>query len=337
MPRALVVGDLHLSGNNLLDTSRACMDIVTETKNTPYDLVVFCGDINDNFGIMHLPCIRVMSHMIRDILCDTIVLLVGNHDRPNNKHFLTNEHPFHALLKDPRVRVADTAVLDLTVAGRRLAFAPYVPDGRLDEAFKVSGLDPDDSSWVAGFSHQMWKGCLGNDLADGQGDIWPSTRFHMFSGHIHGFNEFQANLTIVGACIQHHASDSQDRAILDLDLNTLGYRRIRLDSVSRKHSFHATPDNLLDQIELTCNTTDSYVIDVYGEREAIRAAITLPAVRKLLQSRAITIRPHAIPTGTSTVPEASPKLDFLYEVETNLPAHLRDLHLQVLDSVASHA
>lgn len=331
---ALVIGDLHLSGDNLAETGRACTDIVNEVQAFPYRLVVFMGDINHTFRTMHLGCIRVFFQMIAEIenCCPLIVILVGNHDRPNNQHFLTDEHPFHALLTHAKVRVAATSVLDLTLDEKRYAFAPYVPDGRLDSAFGASNLDANDPTWHAAFSHQLWKGSLGNPLADEQGDEWPLNRCHMFSGHVHGYKELQPNLTIVGAAMQHHASDSQDRAVLRLDLATLKYTRLRLMSVPLKHQNACAAGDLEDVLE-KCNTLDQYVIDVTGEREAIRAVLTRPSVQKLLHMKRISVRPKCVRVNPACLGITLKRLDFLTQVATHLPPDLAELHATLLRSV----
>ena len=120
----LLIGDLHLSGQNIAESELAVNDIIREAGKGPFDMIVFLGDVCDKFQNVHTSVLRVMTHMIERLakLNVPLFIITGNHDRPNNQHYLTNEHPFHGVAH--LATVVATGVYEYNIKGHKFLFVP---------------------------------------------------------------------------------------------------------------------------------------------------------------------------------------------------------------------
>ena len=293
MVDALVIGDIHLSGQNLFESQLAVNDIVKEAGKRPFDMVVFLGDICDKFQNVHVSVLRVMCNMVHDIKNTArtangddvpIFFITGNHDRPNNQHYLTDEHPFHGI--SDIVTVVATCVVEHHLKGIKFLFAPYVPDGRLIEAIHDSGLSVDDTTCL--FAHQTVRGAPLASCISETGDVWEEDMPLVISGHIHGYVAVQPNWLYAGMAWQQHPHDSSDRAILHCHFGQspgndwvktnelVWHKRIQLSSVPKKMRIDMTCEDLKKYIP----PANTYVqIRLSGTTEEIQTVLKLTRVR----------------------------------------------------------
>lgn len=283
----LVIGDLHVSASNLSEVQPVLDDIVEQVRLEQPDEVVVLGDVFDKFQNVHVSCLRVVTKFIMDLLhmCKGDVwVLAGNHDRPNNTHFLTDEHPFHGLQNTPHLNIVATKAVR---AGDNL-YVPYVPDGRFHEAIGASGLDMIGVKCV--FAHQMWIGLnLGHHISE-SGDVWASDAPMLFNGHIHGYQVFQPNLVCAGASWQILYSDSHDRALLLVDDSgaSVTHRRIRLPHAPHKLTLELTCDEL--KMWKRSNASDQVHIKLRGTLADIQTtlkSVKLPTGVRVSMHRAV--------------------------------------------------
>lgn len=321
---ALVIGDLHLSGQNISETQLAASDIVNISRANCTDFVVFLGDVLDKFQNVHISALRVMCDMFTELhAMDRVVhVIAGNHDRPNNQHYLTNEHPFHGIMNI--ATVAATSVTEASIKGHKFLFVPYVPDGRFLEAISDSGKSIDDTTCI--FAHQTFLGAhLGSCISE-TGDEWSSDKPLVISGHIHGYSILQSNLVYAGACMQHGYSDSPDRAILLcswgetvvdkqwVELEGVQYKRLHLPSIPRKL-----------RIDMTCDELKMYK-PVKNTLVQIRLSGTCAEIQTVLKLSKVRNFPDTVKITINRQIEHDAFL------ETNIPKFRNLLHDAIVDS-----
>ena len=284
---ALVIGDIHLSGQNLAESEIAVRDIIVESTKFKFDMIVFLGDICDKFQNVHTSVLRVMCDMVDQLKKASdapIFFITGNHDRPNNQHYLTNEHPFHGI--SHLVTVVATEVVEYMIKGRKFLFVPYVPEQKFMQAIHDSGKSVDNSSCI--FAHQTVKGAPLGGCVSETGDEWPESMPLVISGHIHGYCVVQPNWVYAGMAWQQHATDSTDRAIMHCVFGENGGNikyndeawctRIKLPSLPKKIN-----------VELTCDELKKFKPDknahtwikLSGTSEEIQTVLKLARVRDL--------------------------------------------------------
>lgn len=340
MTKALIIGDLHLSGTNLSETQLACRDIVNVAQHLEIDMIVFLGDVFDKFQNIHVATLRVMTDMVIELKRKApVIIITGNHDRINNQEYLTNNHPFHGIQELPNVHVAATRVIDFTHGTNRFMFVPYVPDGMFRKAIDEH-YDIEKEQFVAIFAHQTFKGVNFGHHVSETGDEWPETNPLVISGHIHGYHIFKQNIIYAGACMQHHASDSDDRAVMycyfnETDVTTivhnaqLTYRRIRLDSVPRKYVLEMTCEQLRKYKPKAQN--DIVHIHLSGTATDIKTTLKLASVQKLPPNIKISVRRQA--DHESELKLIAPKQSFMDFIELGMCDSLRDFHKTVVDDL----
>ena len=297
--KVLAIGDLHVSASNLAEVLPVVADIVEQVRVLKPDSVVVLGDVFDKFQNVHVSCLRVVTQFLLDLLDECpgeVWVLVGNHDRPNNTHFLTDEHPFHGLQKTSRLHIVATAVVR---AGQCL-YVPYVPDGRFHEAIDAGGHDLVGVKCV--FAHQMWMGLnLGSHVSE-TGDEWPEGAPMLINGHIHGYQRFQPNLVCAGASWQILSSDSNDRALLIVDVGEeVTYRRVRLPNAPRKVTLDLTCEELRNWKRPNAN--DQVHIKLYGTLADIQTTlkhVKLPAGVRVSTHRAASAHAGWAPAAHAT-------------------------------------
>ena len=159
----LIIGDPHYSKNNREETEVAEREIQRVLQQTKPDHVVILGDLIDRLHLVaHTDAMQFVTTLSKQV---PVILLVGNHDRISNQDYLSHYHPFHGL--DDRVTVVDQPIVQHGVA-----WVPYVPDGKFEEA--IQELAP-HRLMVA---HQAFPGC-GVHCQDQPPSV------PVVSGHIH--------------------------------------------------------------------------------------------------------------------------------------------------------
>lgn len=231
MKKILAIGDPHFSKHNLLECNFIFGKILSIIQKNSYDQIVLLGDLLHDHSIVHMEPLNCLISWILKIreYCPSIVVLVGNHDRPHNEVFLTDEHPFNSLKYwGSDVQIIDSPVYDSI---HRVCYVPYVPKGRYSEAISSVLSNPNDAKLF--FSHQEFLGCKFNNHQNSpDGDKWPESYPLNISGHIHLPHEPQPNIVYVGTPIQHSFGEAGEKKRLVeifLEDNNVKWNTIPLD------------------------------------------------------------------------------------------------------------
>lgn len=199
--RILVIGDLHFKLSNSEESEILVKNLLEIARETSPDIIVILGDTLHNHSIINLhPFVRAVEFIICLSELAHVFLLIGNHDRPNHKVFMTEEHAFNALKRIPKI-----TVVDKTYASYPLVFVPYVETGRFKEAIK----DIDLNKTRIIFAHQEFM----NSIIKGRGDPWPEEFPLIISGHIHSEFKLQKNIMYVGTPIKHSFYDNSGNCV----------------------------------------------------------------------------------------------------------------------------
>jgi DNA repair exonuclease SbcCD nuclease subunit len=205
----LCIGDLHIKNSNLFEIEELLQQIQNIIVNYKPDITVFLGDILDTHDIIHLQPFLTITRFLDKIqqYCK-IYILIGNHDRPNNKIFLTDEHCFNPFKKWENIVIVDTTFQDV-INKHIITFVPYVPVGRFIEALE----QVDWKKSIIIFAHQELYGCKLNSINSTKGDRWDIINPLVVSGHIHDYHELQDNIIYIGTPIQHNFGEEDNKGI----------------------------------------------------------------------------------------------------------------------------
>lgn len=256
MLKILAIGDPHFKVNNPRETEEMSQKIVEYAEKGNFDAIVVLGDTLDRHEAIHVkPLQRAIDMLLKLSKIAPLFLLIGNHDRPNNSNYLTNEHPFNALKPWPNTLIVDQGAI-VTLKGYRLMMVPYVPPGRFDEAIseilarefvrekeqasndttkqeKETGdteksLDLELQKFSGIFAHQEFQGAKmqSGRIQSKVGDYWALTRPFIVSGHIHDYDRLQENIVYTGTPIQHAFDESDNKSVSVYTWATPGTRPV---------------------------------------------------------------------------------------------------------------
>lgn len=294
--RILIIGDNHFMRSNSLETDEMTLKILDIARNNKFDFAVLLGDILDTHETIHIgPFCRAINFMENlSKLVPHMFVIIGNHDRPNNAVYLTDEHPFSACKS-----WKNTTIVDKVVEWNNYLFVPYVQVGRFHEALETLGTFGSESSegsfifsekikkYNIIFAHQEFKGCSMGAIKSEHGDEYPQDYPLCISGHIHTYEELQPNLIYPGTPIQHSYGDSPDKALIDLTFNeedkTFSYNRIKL-GLPKKLVVHINAEELLDY-KIPDNSFVKLVVS--GQNDKVREIMKLDKVKELLASQRV--------------------------------------------------
>lgn len=221
---AVVIGDLHFKKDSSTLTDLVIHKITEQIDKVKPDLVVFLGDILDTHERIDMKTQNRAVKFIKAVAAKgiTVVVLIGNHERPDGTSYLTEDSSFYSLKGFPGIYIADR-VLDLKweVTGTkdkiRFIFVPYVQTGHFHEALdtlEVKVLDQGNPV-SAIFAHQELRGAkVATAALSKTGDEWPESNPPIFSGHIHTFQQPQNNIVYPGTPYQQSYNDDSDKGIL---------------------------------------------------------------------------------------------------------------------------
>ena len=225
--KIFVIGDPHFKSKNALETNEMSNKIYELLIQEKPDFIVVLGDVLDTHETIHVgPLCRATEFLYRlSKLSNHLFILIGNHDMKSNADFLTGESAFNACKSWENVTIVDK-VKKFCFKEKNFLFTPYVPTGRLSEAFATESITEENiNEYDIIFAHQEFKGCNMGAITSNEGDEWGSEWPLCISGHIHDYQELQHNLIYPGTPIQHSYGDSPNKAILILefeDSNLIG-------------------------------------------------------------------------------------------------------------------
>ena len=286
--KVLTIGDVHIKVNNVLEIDEMANKLIELTKKEQPNFVVLLGDILDRHSTIHVSCLMRAENLVLALskLVPTFVL-VGNHDRPNNSNFLTDEHPFNAMKFWDNVYIIDTTkaytfsdegILDSSSSEEsknRFVFVPYVPPGRFNEALsKISS----HLNCQGIFAHQEIINCKMGAIISKEGDKWPLENPLLISGHIHDYDMLQPNMIYTGVPLMHSFGDKPDKTVSMFTFSE-EWKQERIDlGLIKKVTVYLTPE----QLENYSAPQDKLVkLVVKGDEASIKTAAKLDKVQEL--------------------------------------------------------
>lgn len=214
----LCVGDLHWKKDNA-DVSdlvaSKILNIVTE-KNP--QMVVLLGDILHSHERIDLGPFNRATKFIETLATKTtVVLVIGNHERPTNNTYLTEEHAFVSLKGKKNIHIADKVLSIKLKIGKsriRFVFVPYVPVGKFHDALQEldDKIEHDPPHCI--FAHQEFKGAKSGNFVSLRGDIWDEDLPLIITGHYHTFQQPQKNIIYPGTPYQMSYADNSKKGVL---------------------------------------------------------------------------------------------------------------------------
>ena len=245
--RYLIVGDPHFRKDNLPVMKDICSEIIEKVTKKKYDKLICLGDVLHTHNVIDVHCLDLAVNFFVELskILHTIII-IGNHDRPNNSDFLSDLHPFAALKGKDNITVVDKVVrLDESI------YVPYVPPGRFKEALATIDYDPENSDNHPEFifSHQEFKGVHMGAIVSEDGDEWNEEYPLIISGHIHDYQILNGNIVYVGTPYQTTFSESENKSLMELDTEKRKLTRCSLKRIPKFKTVRVTAKTLakLDQ------------------------------------------------------------------------------------------
>jgi DNA repair exonuclease SbcCD nuclease subunit len=205
----LVIGDPHFKVNNKEETDLMSTNTILYAEKIKPHFIVCLGDVLDRHETIHIsPLLRSVDFLIKLSSISPTYVLIGNHDRPNNNIYMTDEHPFSALKGRDNIFIVDKT-LQQNINNYNFLFVPYVPPGRFNDA--LENIDLNNINTI--FAHQEFQGAKMGAIKSTIGDKWDINLPLVISGHIHDFDVLQENIIYVGTPIQHSFSDDSNKGI----------------------------------------------------------------------------------------------------------------------------
>lgn len=287
--KVLTIGDVHIKVNNVPEIDEMTNKLIELTKKEQPDFVVLLGDVLDRHSTIHVSCLMRAEKLVLSLseIVPTFVL-VGNHDRPNNSNFLTDEHPFNAMKLWNNTYIIDTTkaytfsngeILESNSSEEsknRFVFVPYVPPGRFNEALSkiTSPLNCE-----AIFGHQEIENAKLGAIVSKEGDKWPLENPLLISGHIHDYDLLQPNMIYTGVPLMHSFGDKPDKTVSMFTFFNSEWKQERIDlGLIKKVIIYLTPE----QLENYSPPKDKLVkLVIKGDEASIKTAAKLDKVQEL--------------------------------------------------------
>jgi DNA repair exonuclease SbcCD nuclease subunit len=276
--KVLVIGDPHFKINNVEETNLMSDKLINLATFHKPDFIVCLGDVLDRHESIHVsPLLRSVDFITKLSFISPIYVLIGNHDRPNNNIYMTDQHPFTALKGWKNIFIVDTS-LQQNISDFNFLFVPYVPPGRFQEA--ISSFSLDNINCI--FAHQEFKGAKMGAISSVIGDEWPSSFPLVISGHIHEFDKLQENIIYTGTPIQHNFSDSNNKYVFIFNFTINNYSFDKFDLGLPKKKIIKLPCS--DSYKINdLDPSNHYKIILHGTPEEIKLVklsnFSLPKVK----------------------------------------------------------
>lgn len=188
----LIIGDTHFKKYD-------CEFDVPPKYYNKNTYLVLLGDILHTHDKIDMFCLKSAISFIEEMSLHflKVIIIIGNHDRPNNKVFCEKDvHPFNGLSHNKKV-----IIVDVPIIFDEMLFVPYVEDGRFMECLEKYDMIKtiEDKSIKVVFAHQNFKNAKFNELI--VSDCTEEYPLHFplcISGHIHVEQTVQSNLKYCG-------------------------------------------------------------------------------------------------------------------------------------------
>lgn len=245
----LLIGDPHFRKENVLIMDKVCVEIISMAEAGSYDRIIILGDVLHRHEDVKTPVLtQAVTFIFNLSKIAPVVVIIGNHDRPNNSDFLSDVHPFVGMLHTPNVTIVDKVLrIDNCI------YVPYVPAGRFREALATVGYNPEDAGdnehpdYI--FAHQEFKGCHMGVIVSEHGDEWSDELPVVISGHIHGYQVLPQNVVYTGALTAQSFAETGKKYVVTLDTELCKMKKHVLASVPRYQTKRITLETIQETVE----------------------------------------------------------------------------------------
>jgi DNA repair exonuclease SbcCD nuclease subunit len=331
--KIFVIGDPHFKTNNIEETNEMSIKILQLIDSLKPHAVVCLGDVLDRHETIHVgPLLRSIDLFQKIASEYPLYILIGNHDRPSNQVFLTEEHPFTALKLWKNTKIIDKVISD-TIHDKEFLFVPYVPPGRFVEAIETFVPFEDHqrrfesepeavlrtmahqiSKFTCIFAHQEFRGAKMGIVESVVGDVWSSENPLVVSGHIHDFDVLAPNIIYTGTPIQHAFGDNEDKRVFLFTFDNHGFKYEGYDLELPKKKIvkiSCSEVSLLHKL----NPEFHYKIIISGTPEELKTIKLGPFLQKLPKSKIVykTISSISNPFTSNLSFDTKHFLELLYE------------------------
>jgi DNA repair exonuclease SbcCD nuclease subunit len=213
--KILFIGDPHIKTDNGESVDLLLLEIRRITSDEKYDMIIVGGDVMHYHERLFTQALNKSLQFMDTLrqIAPTYVL-IGNHDAINNSIFLTDQHWMNALKSWSGLHIVD----DVTIVGS-IGLCPYVPPGRLVEAFETKLQQEQWMEKKVWFVHQEIRGCRMGAVLSLDGDEWSEDWPMIVSGHIHDHQQPQQNVYYPGTPLQHSFGDSDVRVLTKIEVD----------------------------------------------------------------------------------------------------------------------
>ncbi len=310
--RILVIGDSHFENKNEIESEMMCDKIYDIVLKQRPDIIVNLGDTCHNHSILHMGPLKRATQFLHRLsqLSTHLFVIIGNHDRPNNTVFLTEDSPFIACKMWTNTTIVDKVKTYTHFSGIKLAFVPYVPNGRFMEALSTENITSENvNEYSVIFAHQEFKGCKMGAIVSVHGDEWSLNNPLVISGHIHDNQILQSNIIYPGTPIQLGYGVPPSKGVMMINITQssdnnitheyfdLGLpKKMIVNLTPQELSKYEVPDNCF--IKLVCR----------GDTKVIKDIVKLDSVKEMLKN----------PRVKLSIQESKVKSSFLENQDINL-------------------
>lgn len=290
MLNILAIGDPHFRASYIKvvdDFVKQTLDLVIHRKP---DAVVILGDILHDHEqareSCHTRAVNWFKELAKHVL---VIVLIGNHDRPNNAHFLTESHFFNGVKGHKNIIIVDKVKsLQFTKKGHdasgkitentfRVVCVPYVPPGSFQKALDTLEVPISQDKPAIIFSHQEYRGAKMGAIESVDGDVYELDMPLNISGHVHEYQVLANNLIYLGTPYQTSYSENTKKGVFLLEL---GY--VEGDKKSVKLDMKRVQLNLRTKMSVTLTAQEfpkfelpqgniDVRIQITGKQEAVEA------------------------------------------------------------------
>lgn len=284
--KIFVIGDPHFKTNNSEETNEMSEKILKHIHSTNPDAVVCLGDVLDRHETIHVGPLQRSIDLFQKIAIQyPLYILIGNHDRPSNQVYLTEEHPFTALKLWKNTTIVDKVMQD-KIKDTPFLFVPYVAPGRFMEAIETLVPKEEINKFECIFAHQEFKGAKMGIVESIVGDSWSEEYPLVISGHIHDFDELGSNIIYTGTPIQHGFGDREDKGVFVFTFGDSGIQYEKIDlELPKKKIVHIS----CSEISLLKKLDSSYYykIIISGTPEELKTIKLGPFLQMLPKSKIV--------------------------------------------------
>lgn len=274
----LIVGDLHFKPSNERQTLIIQNDIMNIISTRKIEFVVLLGDTLDSHEKINMECYNRACDLF-DMIISTgvhLFVLIGNHDRTNNKVYMTNRHPFRGYNNQKGITIVDKCYVHThnleNVGLLKFCFVPFIPDGMYMQALADCNINVEEISMF--FSHSEFEGCKINKLSKSKCDKWPDDYPLNVSGHIHDEETVQHNLIYTGTPFQHTYADTPDKGLFLMDLTTGLFSLEKIKTSVPKKVIWKIHYTQLENISL--DPSLDIRLDIYGPTSYVKELMKRP-------------------------------------------------------------